>query len=394
MGFLCVLLFSVLDYLHLSHSSKKFLGTTKESPTRSYALDTKSGMHFSTQEKESMDEVIAGVSSYYTNGVKNKNKNKKQDKTDEKPSWKQGKNKGKKLDKKQKQHEHKAPSWKAFNHSNPHKEWCPAAKCFNSPICAPCDRRFLFIVASPRSGSTTLLHMLSALPNVRLSGENFNELYYTSKLTTNLKNKKFESSETMKKGSFMGGTIEEGAFMHNAIPIGSMACVAQTLVETLNPPKMTAAENKQPFDASEEAGRILGMKLVRISKAEWTPQEAAEFFQESFPCSRVLVNFRSNSKNQIRSIVDSFGLKDEKARLEKLEKENKFLASFAETLGEERAKLINMSEWKDDIQILNSVLKWMGFEGCEFSSLVHENHHGYARDRTKVDVGESCTNPH
>ena len=35
-----------------------------------------------------------------------------------------------------------------------------------------CNRRYLFILATPRSGSTTMFTTLNALPGVRLSGEN------------------------------------------------------------------------------------------------------------------------------------------------------------------------------------------------------------------------------
>jgi hypothetical protein len=54
-----------------------------------------------------------------------------------------------------------------FNETNPHKtSWCPKASCHNSPICAPCNKRFLFILATGRSGSTSLLDMMNKLPNV------------------------------------------------------------------------------------------------------------------------------------------------------------------------------------------------------------------------------------
>lgn len=55
-----------------------------------------------------------------------------------------------------------------FNNTNPYEEaWCPLATCNNSPVCAPCNKRYLFIIATGRSGSTTLLKMFNSLPNVR-----------------------------------------------------------------------------------------------------------------------------------------------------------------------------------------------------------------------------------
>ena len=58
-------------------------------------------------------------------------------------------------------------AFEPFNSTNPHeKSWCPSAICNNSPLCQPCKKRFLFILAIGRSGSTTLLSMLNHLPNV------------------------------------------------------------------------------------------------------------------------------------------------------------------------------------------------------------------------------------
>ena len=46
--------------------------------------------------------------------------------------------------------------------------WCPNATCMNSPLCQPCNQRFLFILTTPRAASTTLLSMINYLPNVSL----------------------------------------------------------------------------------------------------------------------------------------------------------------------------------------------------------------------------------
>ena len=57
--------------------------------------------------------------------------------------------------------------FESFNHTNLHQNsWCPRATCNNSPMCQPCKKRFLFIIATGRSGSTSLLSMLNYLPGV------------------------------------------------------------------------------------------------------------------------------------------------------------------------------------------------------------------------------------
>jgi len=58
-------------------------------------------------------------------------------------------------------------TFEPFNYTNPHeKSWCSSATCNNSPLCQPCMKRFLFIIATGRSGSTSLLSMLNHLPGV------------------------------------------------------------------------------------------------------------------------------------------------------------------------------------------------------------------------------------
>ena len=133
--------------------------------------------------------------------------------------------------------------YEPFNHTNPHLDsWCPYAQCYNSPVCTPCNRRFLFIISTGRSGSTTLLKMLNLLPNVRISGENNNEMYFASQLIDNIRkdDKHFYNKNFIKKdGRFMHGAMEDGAFRHNAMPIGSMACIMQSIISALNPPDLT-----------------------------------------------------------------------------------------------------------------------------------------------------------
>ena len=88
-------------------------------------------------------------------------------------------------------------SYLAFSDTNPHNHhlgtnngktsFCPYATCHDSPICGPCNQRFIFIAAMGRSGSTTLLKIMNALSKVRLAGENHGELNIASLVESNLK---------------------------------------------------------------------------------------------------------------------------------------------------------------------------------------------------------------
>jgi hypothetical protein len=287
--------------------------------------------------------------------------------------------------------------FKGFNQTNPFDHsWCPHATCFNSPICSPCNRRFLFIIATGRSGSTTLLKMFNQLPNVRLSGENYNALFQASRIPNIFEKnpKHFINKKVMKNEQFMHGAVKDGPFSHNAIPMGSMSCVMQHLVSTLNPPPLT--NETQSYDIVEEANKILGMKVIRLQNSPWTPKETARFFQENFPCSRIILNIRSNAENQVNSFAYAFKrrniTKEESMEItENIEKQNVFLKRLHAFLGNEIAHLIDMTEWKEDVEILNEVVKWLGFDQCSFNTLLHENFDGYGHDNeTKIDLGKDC----
>ena len=276
-----------------------------------------------------------------------------------------------------------APFFQPFNTSNPFQNsWCPEATCNNSPVCAPCKRRFLFIVSTGRSGSTTLLRMMNMLPNVRLSGENSNELFVASKLVTNLRTKEV---------NILDGTARQGAWAHNEIPQQAMACPIQQILETLDiAPTEVLQEMHQrgghPLRVEEEHN-ILGAKVIRIQTGDWTPLQASIFFKQNFPCSRIIVNYRSD----IESLAQSRAKAGWDSSKEKLHEQVDFLLEFARNLGQDMSKLIDMTKWTEDISILNEVIDWLGYEHCHFDSLLHENHDGYGRDEESAPkFDEKC----
>ena len=300
-----------------------------------------------------------------------------------------------------------------FDHENPFGEsWCPSAKCYNSPLCLPCNRRFLFILATGRSGSTTLLKMFDLLPNVRLSGENHNVLFQASELLRTIEDhpQNFINNETIREGFFMSETIQEGAFKHNAIPIGSFSCVVQHLFRTLNPPSITINKNSDDQlsswkayidDEENEDKKILGMKGIRLQEHEllsWTPAEAATFLQENFPCSRYIININSKYRSQSKAMAKYLKAKtkglDRSQLREKLKGENDFLTKLATMLGNETARLLDSVKWQKDVTILNDVVHWLGFQDCHFDKLAHDNRNGFSIDHSTISIGENCTYPH
>jgi len=288
--------------------------------------------------------------------------------------------------------------FQAFNETNPHEDsWCPESQCNNSPMCTPCNRRYLFIVASGRSGSTTLLKMLNYLPNVRISGENTNVLYYASRIVSYLRDPVPLLNQDFDR--------VEGAYMHNAIAPQSMACALQQIIYTINPPPKkiqlavngTSGGSSPPMSIQEyDKDTILGVKTIRLHKVDkWSVEKVSSFLQENFPCSRVIVNIRSDIESQMNSINATFqeGHKPPDLSAKIIRQGNEFLTKLSADLGPQRARLIDMIDWTKDVNILNDVVSWLGFQNCTFHAVVHENtgSSGFGRDHTTdSNLGNQC----
>eukprot|EP00551_Chaetoceros_affinis_P017970 CAMPEP_0203718966 /NCGR_PEP_ID=MMETSP0092-20131115/3117_1 /ASSEMBLY_ACC=CAM_ASM_001090 /TAXON_ID=426623 /ORGANISM="Chaetoceros affinis, Strain CCMP159" /LENGTH=207 /DNA_ID=CAMNT_0050598237 /DNA_START=391 /DNA_END=1014 /DNA_ORIENTATION=+ len=206
------------------------------------------------------------------------------------------------------------------------------------------------------------------------------------------------------------------------MPIGSMACIAQDVISALNPPDLTTHTTDKINTDSHgisrkedgglwqylhhpeiEAKRILGVKTIRLQNPpEMTPEKAMIYLTENFPCARFVINIRSDTGALANSVINAFSKDDYDDTFEEFKKKTTFLKRLAELLNEggngnsssDRAKLIDMEEWKDDVSIFNDLLDWLGFENCSFPKVLHENFDGYEHDNSEISLGEQCIYPH
>jgi hypothetical protein len=242
--------------------------------------------------------------------------------------------------------------------------------------------------------------MLNQLPLVRMSGENNNELYVASRLISNLKEE--HGSAPILDQDF---DRQDGAWRHGAIAPQSMACAIQHVISVLNPPPKEAQLHtaQTPLEVYD-AHTIVGVKTIRFQKGSWTVSEAVDFLRENFPCSRVVINIRSNVQDQVNSISKTFGENLSKdatadATMKRVHKMNDFLLDLGEVLGKDIAKVIDMSEWVQDVDVINDVIDWLGYENCAFKQILHENSpgdkgDGLGRDHeTDTGLDESCRYP-
>jgi hypothetical protein len=242
-------------------------------------------------------------------------------------------------------------------------QWCPLANCSYTDLCQPCRRRFLIVIATPRSASTTLTWMLNELPGVRMAGENNNMLKSILETKNNIYNHSY----------FHKGNGVRTAWGHNPIPQQSFSCAAQAMMEAINPPKLKDLkfiENKQ-----EELSEIVGFKTIRFERG---PQghytQMVEFVKENFPCSRILININSNVSRQALSFRNArfYDVSENSLR-----RRNRALAHIHELFGDHQSYLIDSAKWTQNVDVLNDAVEWLGFhKSCRFRELLQFNTEG------------------
>jgi hypothetical protein len=275
--------------------------------------------------------------------------------------------------------------------------WCPSAVCHNSALCRPCDRRFLILICTGRSASTTLMNMMDSLPGIRVSGENNNVLMRLHELIV---------EDTLEFPGFKSGHKKpDSPWHHNPIVKGSHACVAQTMIQVINPPPVimetttsirtststsdTAATRTRTTtetiaDDGDGMTTILGFKTIRFTNDGVNLTAAVEFVKESLPCARILINIRANTTAQVLSRKKSFSKELKVKNLERqVEQQNRDMRQVANLFGPDRAMLLDSSTWTQDISHLNAAVRWLGFsKGCFFDELLQLNTAGRGYSRT------------
>ena len=278
--------------------------------------------------------------------------------------------------------------------------WCPLAVANANPPskydrvgCQPCDRRFLILITTGRSASTTLTWMLDTLPGVRMSGENNNlmgHLYdlYEGTLKTLIK----KNPER----------VSVDPWFRNPLTKSSLACAFQNIVETITPPlpiDPSLSPSSMEEKRKEEREMIIGFKTIRVfNEGRRSAEEASKlvnYIVEMFPCTRFVVNVRSEVESQVLSKQKGWN-KTGTDELGNLKRENVILERIArEILGPDRAIFLDSSEWTKNVTVLNKAVEWLGFSReCFFTELMQFNtggDRGYgSTKKTLTPHGQGC----
>jgi len=224
--------------------------------------------------------------------------------------------------------------------------------------------------------------MVGKLPNVRIAGENNNALLAVQRLLEKLHTIKYLQKEI------------DNAWKHHAVTDESLSCLAQSVMKTINP------KGVDEMDDDEEE-TILAFKTIRFVGDLWNTKgedqwsdvtQAVDLIKTRFPCSRVIVNIRSNTTTLAQSRNSFKGFKT--VTEDDLLDETRMLREVARQFGEQ-AYLLDSSEWTDPVlgvDKINGMIEWLGYKDCVFHQLIHDNWGDMVRDETSdsVELGQHC----
>ena len=201
------------------------------------------------------------------------------------------------------------------------------------PLDACTEKRWLFVYSTGgRTGSTTMLAMLNAVPQLSVTGENgdlFGKLERMRQETMQLPRTRDASDPWM-----------------NDVDAERIQVAICTWLQALSP---------------RPSALVHGFKEIRATSAAAAAR--------SFPInSRFIVSYRTNTTEQVRSFGSLrkgvFDATDEE--------------SFLDTMGYLRnatrgRRVFLLPVERFNVRAFNLLLRWLGVEGCEYTRVVHAN---------------------
>jgi len=217
--------------------------------------------------------------------------------------------------------------------------------------CDPClDRRWLFVVATGRSGSTTLLDMLNAVPQILMAGEN---PFLLRQLDV------FSTAHAARRRLEPQPGASGGAWWHPAIDLTDEVCDIQELTK-----------DSIGLKAVEPPTRAyVGFKEIRFTADLVT--RMADFV---FPCAKFIFNYRLDLEAQSASQLKHFQGHSQSGHLLNLTDD---LAAWQNSSEEHKSKAFSLPLEHFDVDHFNDLLTWLGITGCNYTKVLHANNGGY-----------------
>ena len=115
-----------------------------------------------------------------------------------------------------------------------------------------------------------------------------------------------------------------------------------------------------------------------------------QLFQVQLPLLESVGEYPGRSRKAARVHEEDIADHNPNVEASDVESMNDFLMDLTKLLGDDMEKLVDMSEWTRDEEILNYAIHQLSFRGCKFHMIVCKNVGGFGRDlETKPDIHES-----
>jgi hypothetical protein len=216
--------------------------------------------------------------------------------------------------------------------------------------CNLCDHNFTIILATGRSGSTTVLTMVNQLPGFDIGGEHAGQFHDLLKLYGHFK-------ESQQRGQ---GAHGAGAWANQAVSETAFLCWIQGWYFAHS----GSQRNQNPN------AKVHGFKEIRYN----TP-DVLQFLVKVFPCGKFIVNYRQDLGQQHQSKFHTH------TSLKQLQKMTGALTEFSRQYP--RRTFAMPLEQFANVTLWNSLVSWLGKPNCEVASVAWANNDSYVADSGK-----------
>jgi len=235
--------------------------------------------------------------------------------------------------------------------------------------CNLCSRKWLFVVGTGRSGSTTLMNMIDVIPSYRIAGENSGAAaalfaLHEAAETTNRHN---NFSRRKKRDRAAPSPSLTAWYQFSKVELGSRLCAMQAYALTM-------------LGESGENGsnEVIGWKEIRYSKAE------LDFMRLLFPCAKFVVNIRRDTKAQTQS---SF---QKRTTFQMWDRVNSMLLGWSKRQPRGTVHVFALEDFS--LPNFDRLLRFLGEERCRYRSVIHVHGNGSYTGVKDMSTVIRCSN--
>jgi hypothetical protein len=259
--------------------------------------------------------------------------------------------------------------------AGPDPTWCNHTRCAATTApgtCNLCEHKWIFVIATGRSGSTSVLEGLNALPGVALGGENYALLNSALSMFKKTDRLSFAGAGAAAFETAGAEDVDETAL-----------CAFQQMFQALAgkdlsnaPPGMQRYYGFKELVALPSLNKWIDNKKPVEHFGSWE-QEWLSFIDVNFPCARIIFNLRRDVMAEARAIYSTFQGADT-LPLTKIENEMEHVSDTmlewhnSRKYGQKGARSFLLYTEDFTPERFTQLAHWLGFP-CTFHSVPHAN---------------------